>query len=76
VVSLQEAARIPIVLANDANSPGAVESYPMAEGQSYVGEFDILDWYFHRAKSFVQPLLNHLGQSFVSYWHFLFVGYR
>jgi hypothetical protein len=65
VVSLQEAARISIVLANDADSPGAVESYPMAEGESHVRKFDILDWYFHGAKSSVQSLLDHLVGSFV-----------
>lgn len=62
MVSIQETARVPFVLANDANTIGTVKSHSLAQGQSHSGKFDILDWHLHWTKSSLQPVPGYIDR--------------
>ena len=68
MVFVQEIARVPPLLADDANTSRPVESNQVVEGQGYAGEFDFLDRDLYWTESVVQSLLDHLTAILVYLW--------
>ena len=72
--TFQEAARVPALFADDANSSCTAEPNKVVERKSYLGKFDILDRHLHWAKSTLQPVSysvagNTSGTSmYITFW--------
>ena len=65
MVSVQKAAWLSVVLANDASTARTIEPQSIPEGKGDIGQSDLLDWDLYRSKSSMQSLLDHLISPFV-----------